>query len=84
MFDKTKHSTFETAKRWKEELDEKVKLPNGQPVPVILLANKCDIVEGQIPDEEIDEFCKSSGFVGWFSVFFLIFFLDFCKRKYKY
>lgn len=46
-----------------------MKLPNGTPVPVILLANKCDITEGQIPDEEIDEYCKASGFVGWLSVY---------------
>lgn len=48
-----------------------MKLPNGTPVPVILLANKCDITEGQIPDEEIDEYCKASGFVGWLSVYSL-------------
>ena len=40
MFDVTRASTFEAVQKWKNDLDSKVMLPNGSPVPVVLLANK--------------------------------------------
>lgn len=40
MFDVTRASTFEAVQKWKNDLDNKVILPNGSPVPVVLLANK--------------------------------------------
>ncbi|KAM4695984.1 ras-related protein Rab-38-like [Rhinophrynus dorsalis] len=38
-------ATLDSVRRWKEDLDCKVSLKNGKPIPVILLGNKCD----QIP-----------------------------------
>ncbi|KAG8448277.1 hypothetical protein GDO86_015391 [Hymenochirus boettgeri] len=35
-------TTIESVSRWKEDLDSKVCLHNGRPIPVILLGNKCD------------------------------------------
>lgn len=40
VFDVTRASTFEAVQKWKNDLDSKVMLPNGSPVPVVLLANK--------------------------------------------
>ena len=40
MFDVTRASTFEAVQKWKNDLDNKVTLPNGAPIPVVLLANK--------------------------------------------
>ena len=40
MFDVTRASTFEAVQKWKNDLDNKVMLPNGAPSPVVLLANK--------------------------------------------
>lgn len=40
MFDVTRASTFEAVQKWKNDLDSKVMLPNGAPIPVVLLANK--------------------------------------------
>ena len=40
MFDVTRLSTFEAVQMWKADLDNKVLLPNGKPVPAVLLANK--------------------------------------------
>ena len=40
MFDVTRLSTFEAVQMWKDDLDKKVQLPNGKPIPVVLLANK--------------------------------------------
>jgi GTPase SAR1 family protein len=43
-----------------------VTLPNGKPLPVVLLANKCDLPEATVHREMLDSFCKEHGFVGWF------------------
>lgn len=40
MYDCTRPDSFEAIAKWKGEIDEKVSLPNGEPLPVYLLANK--------------------------------------------
>jgi Ras-related protein Rab-32 len=40
VFDVTRGSTFEAVEKWKNDLDSKVRLPNGKHIPCILLANK--------------------------------------------
>lgn len=40
VFDVTRSSTFEAVVKWKQDLDSKVQLPDGNPIPCILLANK--------------------------------------------
>lgn len=40
VFDITRLSTFEAVQMWKSGMDSKVLLPNGQPLPAVLLANK--------------------------------------------
>eukprot|EP01034_Spumella_vulgaris_P028966 gene28966-35927_t len=52
--------------KWKEEIDAKVLLPNGLPIPVVLLGNKCDLDEGAVDKDQLDAFCAAKGFVGWF------------------
>ncbi|XP_018607121.1 ras-related protein Rab-32-like isoform X2 [Scleropages formosus] len=68
VFDVTRSSTFEAVLKWKDDLDAKVRLSNGKPVPAVLLANKADQSrEGlcsQLP--KLDSFCKDNGFVAWF------------------
>lgn len=32
--------------QWKQDLDSKVSLDSGRPVPAVLLANKCDVTRG--------------------------------------
>lgn len=44
VFDTTRTSTFEAVEKWKNDIQSKVFLQNEQPVPMILLANKCDLV----------------------------------------
>ena len=43
VFDVANGSTFEGVTKWKTELDDKVCLNNGRPVPCVLLANKVNI-----------------------------------------
>ncbi|XP_041108299.1 ras-related protein Rab-32a [Polyodon spathula] len=68
VFDVTRESTFEAVSKWKHDLDSKVKLPSGSPIPVVLLANKCDQKKDGNGDNStnMDQFCKESGFLGWF------------------
>ncbi|MEE6475053.1 hypothetical protein FKM82_010599 [Ascaphus truei] len=68
VFDVTRGSTFEAIAKWKTDLDSKVFLPNGGPIPAVLLANKCDQKkENNIQSpSHMDHFCKENGFAGWF------------------
>ncbi|KAG7249329.1 hypothetical protein CRUP_024416, partial [Coryphaenoides rupestris] len=65
--------TLRAAADWKRDLDCKVLLDNGDPVPAVLLANKCDLTvaaDGDPPlldlGPSLDLFCKENGFLGWF------------------
>lgn len=40
MFDVTSSSSFLSCRHWKQDLDNKAMLPNGESIPCILLANK--------------------------------------------
>ncbi|CAF3810728.1 unnamed protein product [Rotaria magnacalcarata] len=68
VFDVTRGSTFEAVTKWKTDLDNKVQLPDGNPVPCVLLANKCDLAkEGLVNNaQQMDEFCRAKGFANWF------------------
>ncbi|KAM6355215.1 ras-related protein Rab-32 isoform 1-T1 [Podargus strigoides] len=67
VFDVTRGSTFEAVSKWKHDLDSKVLLPNGSPIPAVLLANKCDQKkDGSQNSSQMDQFCREGGFVGWF------------------
>eukprot|EP01138_Halocafeteria_seosinensis_P012451 gb/GECG01012723.1/.p1 GENE.gb/GECG01012723.1/~~gb/GECG01012723.1/.p1 ORF type:complete len:213 (+),score=35.34 gb/GECG01012723.1/:1-639(+) len=65
VFDVSRPETLNGAAKWKSEIDSKVKLPNGEPLPVMLLANKCD-KEVEVNKDEINQFCEKHGFVGWY------------------
>eukprot|EP01117_Protostelium_nocturnum_P015186 TRINITY_DN5857_c0_g1_i2.p1 TRINITY_DN5857_c0_g1~~TRINITY_DN5857_c0_g1_i2.p1 ORF type:complete len:194 (+),score=11.46 TRINITY_DN5857_c0_g1_i2:111-692(+) len=66
--DITNRQTFSAVQRWKADLDNKVQLENGDPVPAILLANKCDMTNQTISAEELDKFIIEHGFIAWFEV----------------
>ncbi|XP_078277158.1 ras-related protein Rab-7L1-like [Rhinoraja longicauda] len=65
MFDVTDITTFHSCLKWKLDLDCKVALKDGCPVPCVLLANKCDLSEWAITRSEINIFSKENHFVGW-------------------
>mmetsp|Transcript_28788 Transcript_28788/g.40486 ORF Transcript_28788/g.40486 Transcript_28788/m.40486 type:complete len:139 (+) Transcript_28788:325-741(+) len=69
VFDVTRVTTFEAVQKWKNDIDAKVLLPpDNRPIPVVLLANKCDLAkEGICEDKrQMDKFCEEHGFIGWF------------------
>ncbi|XP_076606037.1 ras-related protein Rab-38b [Chaetodon auriga] len=67
VFDVTRHTTFEAVIKWKEDLDSKLMLADGQSIATVLLANKCDQGRELSSNSiKMDQFCKDHGFVGWF------------------
>eukprot|EP00300_Choanocystis_sp_HF-7_P027498 c32625_g1_i1.p2 GENE.c32625_g1_i1~~c32625_g1_i1.p2 ORF type:complete len:226 (-),score=48.69 c32625_g1_i1:164-841(-) len=68
VFDVTRRASFERAKNWKRDIDEKVHLADGTNVPVVLLANKCDRddIDVNLDPVEMQRFCDEFGFAGWF------------------
>ena len=65
VYDITRPETRDTIAKWKKEIEEKVTLPNGTPLPTILLANKADKKEKELDKLEIDAYVASLGFVGF-------------------
>uniref|UniRef100_A0A672HVN2 Ras-related protein Rab n=1 Tax=Salarias fasciatus TaxID=181472 RepID=A0A672HVN2_SALFA len=65
MFDVTDSSSFHSCQEWKQDLNNKVTLPSGAPIPCILLANKCDLPERVVTADSIAEFSKNNGFFTW-------------------
>ncbi|MEQ2230118.1 Ras- protein Rab-7L1 [Ilyodon furcidens] len=65
MFDVTCSSSFLNCLHWKQDLDNKAMLPNGGPIPCILLANKCDLSDWVVTAENIEVFCRNHGFITW-------------------
>jgi len=66
VYDVTNPVTFETVAKWKEQIDQRVQLPNGSPLPVVLIGNKCDLEEADIDQTQLDKFCSEKGFISWF------------------
>lgn len=75
MFDVTRMSTFDAVQKWKADIDSKVMLADGNPIPVILLANKRDLILEEDDDSkeyweklknDIDNFSQRHHFLAWF------------------
>lgn len=68
VFDVTRPATFEAVSKWKEDLDSKLILSNGQSIATVLLANKCDQNRDFLTNNglKMDQYCRENGFVGWF------------------
>eukprot|EP00756_Hemistasia_phaeocysticola_P014954 Hpha_TRINITY_DN15374_c1_g8::TRINITY_DN15374_c1_g8_i1::g.90678::m.90678/K07918/RAB32; Ras-related protein Rab-32 len=68
VFDLTKADSFEAVTKWKHDIDNKVFLSDGRPIPCVLLANKCDLqpLSQFKSKEEMDAYCQELSFAGWF------------------
>jgi Ras-related protein Rab-32 len=66
VFDLSRPATFEAVSKWQEDVNNKVVLANEEPIPLLLLANKCDIADPKIDKETLDEYARSHGFIGWY------------------
>jgi len=66
VFDLSRPATFEAITKWRDDVNSKVVLGNQEPIPVLLLANKCDLPGVQIDKDMLDRFCKENNFIGWY------------------
>jgi len=78
VFDISRPATFDAVQKWKEDVDSKVVLPDGNRIPCVLLANKIDTVMADDDDTELtnappglgkdflEQYAKEQGFIGWF------------------
>ncbi|EDV23601.1 uncharacterized protein TRIADDRAFT_27795, partial [Trichoplax adhaerens] len=68
VFDISRASTFDAVQKWKSDLDSKVTIGEDMAIPVVLLANKCDIDMESLANFRgtLDNYCKEKGFAGWF------------------
>lgn len=70
VFDVSAPKSFEAVERWKHDIDDKVKLADGGKIPVVLLANKSDLLDDLSSfyktKDEMDAFCEEHGFHAWF------------------
>ena len=64
MFDVTNQKSFDSAREWKQELDAKVELPNGENIPCVLLGNKDDLNERKVVTaSQLNRFARDNGFI---------------------
>jgi len=68
VFDLTRSATFDAVLKWRDDVHSKVMLANNDPIPTLLIANKCDLPGVSIDREMLDKFAKENGFIGWFAV----------------
>jgi len=66
VFDVSRPATFEAVLKWRDDVNSKVVLANGQPIPCLLLANKCDISGVTIDRRALDQFAKDNNFIAWY------------------
>lgn len=66
VFDLSRTATFQSVRKWLKDLRDKLSLADGEPVPVVLLANKCDIPGYSVQPEVVTRFCKEQGIQAWF------------------
>eukprot|EP00823_Brevimastigomonas_motovehiculus_P004270 TRINITY_DN2771_c0_g1_i1.p1 TRINITY_DN2771_c0_g1~~TRINITY_DN2771_c0_g1_i1.p1 ORF type:complete len:233 (-),score=80.44 TRINITY_DN2771_c0_g1_i1:201-899(-) len=66
VFDIFDRETFNKILLWKKDLDSKLFLSNGAPIPVLLLGNKCDMISSSnqrvVTQEEMDQAAKQHNF----------------------
>ncbi|CAB3997989.1 ras-related Rab-38-like [Paramuricea clavata] len=61
-FDVTRAATFDAVAKWKQDVDTKLILPTGLPIPAVLLANKCD-QESIVRKDKVNKLCEDLGFL---------------------
>jgi len=78
VFDIGRPTTFDAVEKWKEDVDSKVVLPDGNHIPCLLLANKVDTVMADKDDTDLSKapaglsrsflnsYAEEHGFIGWF------------------
>jgi len=67
VFDLSRPATFEAVAKWRDDVNSKVCLANDSPIPVMLLANKCDLSGVTVDKEALDKYVQDNGFIAWYA-----------------
>jgi Ras-related protein Rab-32 len=67
VYDLQRPATFDAVLKWRDDVNQKVVLANDEPIPCILLANKCDQPDVRIDEAALDQFCLEHNFADWFA-----------------
>ena len=77
VYDITRNDTFKAVDKWKSDLDSKVLLPDGRPIPCILVGNKADMkTEDELASDAplLKAYCQQKGIRLLQALFFRRFF----------
>ena len=67
LFDVTRADTLAVVDKWKADLDGKVVLEDGRPIPAVLVGNKCDQpLSAGISKTAVESLAREKGFEGSF------------------
>lgn len=66
IFDISRVATFQSVSKWLKDLREKTLEQDGSSIPIVLLANKCDIQQVAITTDQITKFCRENNICKWF------------------
>ena len=69
LYDVTQPASFQSVKKWKLDVDQKVLLSDDRPIPCVLIGNKIDLLPPGPPardSEFMDSYCEENGFLAWF------------------
>lgn len=66
VFDLSRPATFDSVIKWHSDVREKVSLQDGGPIPIMILANKCDLPDVSINKDVLNRFCRRHNILGWF------------------
>jgi small GTP-binding protein len=59
--------SYEKAIEWKRSVDKSVFFEGSdEPIPCVLMLNKCDLGPSPMSKAELNQFCQTHGFVGYF------------------
>uniref|UniRef100_S4RMZ0 Ras-related protein Rab n=1 Tax=Petromyzon marinus TaxID=7757 RepID=S4RMZ0_PETMA len=63
IYDLTSRQSFDKALLWKESIDAHASLPDGSPVPCLLLGNKSDLSEREVSAADMERACREHKFL---------------------
>jgi hypothetical protein len=52
--------------QWIQDIREKVTMPDGSSIPIVLLANKSDLTDNMIQTDIIGRYCREYSIGAWF------------------
>jgi small GTP-binding protein len=65
VYDVTRPQSFDGVTQWCSMVSEKVSLPDGSSLPMVLIGNKSDLETAEVDTSYMARFCAEHGFVAW-------------------